>query len=109
MAKQGKVLPARRSRERSADDDSILLRSAETIGRVIGSLQRQLDGARSRLSGFANDVPSNNGHGGLRSGGTATTRKRSAAVQAKPAGKSKTKRAAPARARKTTKGTRKPR
>jgi len=41
MARQGKVLPAR------------LLRSAESIGRVIGSLQRQLDTARSRFGGEA--------------------------------------------------------
>ena len=52
MARYGKVLPARRPRE---EDDSILLRSAETIGRVIGTLQRQLDGARGRLSGFVVD------------------------------------------------------
>ena len=40
MAKQGKVLPARRPRGK----ESLLIRSAESIGRVIGTLQRQLDG-----------------------------------------------------------------
>src|SRR6476620_8066934 len=52
MAKRGK-LAARRQRDKSEDADSILLRSAESIGRVIGSLQRQLDGARNRLSDVA--------------------------------------------------------
>src|SRR4051812_45144666 len=56
MAKQGKVLPARRQRHRSRDEDSILLRSAESLGRVIGSLQRQLDGATVRFSEAADQV-----------------------------------------------------
>jgi hypothetical protein len=43
MAKQGKSLPARRSSP--ALDDSLLIRSAESLGRMIGTLQRQLDGA----------------------------------------------------------------
>src|ERR1700754_3599950 len=51
MTKQKKVLPARRQRDQPQNGDSILLRSAESIGRVIGSLQRQLDNARTRLSG----------------------------------------------------------
>jgi hypothetical protein len=65
MAKRGKVLPARRPRE---EDASILLRSAETIGRVIGTLQRQLDGARGRLSEFAFDDTTlgTNGNGSRR-------------------------------------------
>ena len=62
MARQVKVLPARRPRD---EDDSILLRSAETIGRVIGTLQRQLDGARGRFSEFVLDkeIGSNDGNG----------------------------------------------
>jgi hypothetical protein len=48
MAKQGKVLPARRQRER--EEPSVLLRSAESLGRVIGLLQRQLDGASTRVA-----------------------------------------------------------
>jgi len=55
MAKQGKVLPARRQRNEREDEGAILLRSAESIGRVIGSLQRQLDTARSRFGGEAHD------------------------------------------------------
>jgi hypothetical protein len=49
MTKRKKVLPARKPRDRSRDDDSLLLRSAESLGRVIGALQRQLDGATKRL------------------------------------------------------------
>jgi hypothetical protein len=45
MAKQGKVLPARKPRE----EESLLLRSAESLGRMIGSLQRQLDDASRKL------------------------------------------------------------
>jgi hypothetical protein len=56
MAKHGKTLPARKPRDRSRDDDSILLRSAESLGRVIGSLQRQLDGAKHLLSETADDA-----------------------------------------------------
>jgi hypothetical protein len=55
MPKQGKLLPARRRREGPPDGDSILLRSAESIGRVIGTLQRQLDSARHRLSGMSDE------------------------------------------------------
>lgn len=80
MAKHGKVSPARRPRD---DDDSILLRSAETIGRVIGTLQRQLDGARGRFSEFVLDkgIGSHDGNGSrpkhkiARKKSAATTRK----------------------------------
>lgn len=60
MARQGKTLPARRE---SAFDDSLLIRSAESLGRMIGSLQRQLDAARHATSGAdgSTDV-SGNGH-----------------------------------------------
>jgi hypothetical protein len=50
MAKRRKVLLARTRRDRSRDFDSALLRSAETLGRVIGVLQRQLDSATKRFS-----------------------------------------------------------
>ena len=43
MAKPRRTLPARRKKTK---DDSLLIRSAESVGRVIGSLQRQLDAAR---------------------------------------------------------------
>ena len=46
-----KMIPAHPSRERSRDDESLLLRSAESLGRMIGSLQRQLDVATRHLSG----------------------------------------------------------
>lgn len=53
MAKQGKVLLARRQRERA--EGSVLLQSAESLGRVIGSLQRQLDSATKRFARYSND------------------------------------------------------
>ena len=43
MARQEKTRPARRQ---NATNESLLIRSAESLGRVIGSLQRQLDAAR---------------------------------------------------------------
>ena len=39
------------AKNRSRDDESLLLRSAESLGRMIGSLQRQLDIATGRLAG----------------------------------------------------------
>jgi hypothetical protein len=66
MAKRQKLLAARRS---EAVDDSVLIRSAETLGRMIGSLQRQLDGATKRFTGPADDAAGTvlvrgNGHSG---------------------------------------------
>jgi len=58
MARQQKKLPARR---RNAVDESLLIRSAESLGRVIGSLQRQLDAAR-RLVGPVSVDQRSNGH-----------------------------------------------
>ena len=46
MAKQGKVLQARKSRE----EESLLVRSAESLGRMIGTLQRQLEDATRKVS-----------------------------------------------------------
>ena len=46
-----KVLPARPARDRSREDESLLLRSAQSLGRMIGSLQRQLEIATGRLAG----------------------------------------------------------
>jgi hypothetical protein len=46
-----KALPAHPTRDRTRDDESLLLRSAESLGRMIGSLQRQLDVATGRLTG----------------------------------------------------------
>jgi hypothetical protein len=56
VAKRSKVLRARKPRDRFGDDESLLMRSAESLGRVIGSLQRQLDGAAGRLSATADEV-----------------------------------------------------
>jgi hypothetical protein len=44
-----KTIPAYPPRDRSRDDESLLLRSAESLGRMIGSLQRQLDLATGRI------------------------------------------------------------
>jgi hypothetical protein len=54
MAKRTKMLPARKPRN-SRDDESLLMRSAESLGRMIGTLQRQLDGATKRLAVTADD------------------------------------------------------
>jgi hypothetical protein len=54
MAKRGtKTLPARKP---VSEDDSLLIRSAESLGRVIGSLQRQMQGTSARLSRAADDA-----------------------------------------------------
>ena len=45
-----KVLPASPPRDGSREDESLLLRSAESLGRMIGSLQRQLEVATGRLA-----------------------------------------------------------
>jgi len=45
-----KRLPAQPARDRSRDDESLLLRSAESLGRMIGTLQRQLDIATGRMA-----------------------------------------------------------
>ena len=58
MARQRKSLPARSN---PATDDSLLIRSAESLGRMIGSLQRQLDAAR-RLTLPSADTVRGNGH-----------------------------------------------
>ncbi|HTM02363.1 MAG TPA: hypothetical protein VL173_02580 [Vicinamibacterales bacterium] len=56
MARHGKPLPARKARDRSRDEASVLLRSAESLGRVIGALQRQLNSATKRRASTADDV-----------------------------------------------------
>jgi hypothetical protein len=90
MAKQKKMLPARKQRDGSREDESVLVRSAESLGRMIGSLQRQLDGATKRLSETADDVVEMMPD--IPSGGGKSSRKRAT-------GKKKTK---PATARKRT-------
>ena len=82
MAKRKTVLPTRKERDRSRDDDSLLLRSAESLGRVIGALQRQLDGATRRLAASgANDLAERRRPRAARKG-AATKRKRSTATKA---------------------------
>jgi hypothetical protein len=83
MAKRGRVLPARKQRDRSREDESLLMRSADTVGRMIGTLQRQLDGAGKRISEAADDVmeslpdiPIGGGSGVSRKGGTTGKRKK---------------------------------
>jgi hypothetical protein len=56
MARRRKTIPARTPRDRSGDDDALLFRSAEMLGRVIGALQRQLDDATRRLSSKADSA-----------------------------------------------------
>jgi len=45
-----KKIPAHPSRDRSRAKQSVLLRSAESLGRLIGSLQRQLEIATGRVA-----------------------------------------------------------
>ena len=49
MAKQKKALRVTKPRDRSDVDDSLLLQSAESLGRVIDALRRQLEHATKRL------------------------------------------------------------
>jgi len=51
MARQ---LPGRRQRNEPEDIDSVLVRSAESLGRLIGTLQRQLDSARNQIASLGN-------------------------------------------------------
>ncbi len=52
MAKHGSRLPARKPQKRERrDEESLLIRSAESLGRMIGSLQRQLDVAARKANG----------------------------------------------------------
>ena len=85
MARRNKTLPARKPRDRSRDDDSLLLRSAESLGRVIGALQRQLDGATRRLARgngsmrvSGNDQAARSQRRPVRKAAAATKRKRAA-------------------------------
>jgi hypothetical protein len=111
MAKQGKVLPARRQRD--GDEPSVLLRSAESLGRVIGLLQRQLDTASTRISGKTNGAASRagvDGNDGHRRTPASRSAKGSVAdgvgrvpnrANGSPATKRKSKRAAHSAAKKT--------
>ena len=67
-------------------DESLLIRSAESLGRVIGSLQRQLDAARRLVDPAAVDRR-HNGHAPARQRSDV---KAKAATTTKPAAKSRT-------------------
>ena len=73
MAKQSRKLPARR--KNGNGDDSLLIRSAESLGRMIGALQRQLDAARQLTLGADGADGRGDGH--------APARKRAAKSKAK--------------------------
>lgn len=82
MTKQGKrTLQARRT-ESATDDDSLLVRSAESLGRVIGSLQRQVRRGSKRVNAMAGGalkaLPGMSGSDGGFDGTSAKKRKASA-------------------------------
>ena len=87
MARQGKAIPARKQR----DDESLLLRSAESLGRMIGTLQRQLDGASRSMAPATDDVmsafASGNGVAARASRGTTGKTARATKKRAPQAGK----------------------
>ena len=84
MARQRKTLTARRKR---AVNSSLLIQSAESLGRMIGSLQRQLDAARA-LTVQASGRLRGNGHAAARTRtadqGKTGTRKKVARVKSAP-------------------------
>ena len=101
MAKHKRVLPARKQGDRSRDDESLLIRSAETLGRTIGTLQRQLDGATRRLSetaanvvDYLPDVPLVGGADSRRRGARKKSKKTASSAARKPTAR---KSASPAR------------
>ncbi|MGH9348610.1 MAG: hypothetical protein ACRD26_15225 [Vicinamibacterales bacterium] len=106
MAKrQTKVPRARKTDARARDDDSVLVRSAESLGRVIGSLQRQLQRRSTRAASTGHDasaarpepprIDEPSGGVGHARGGPAAVRK-PRARQTKPAGKPVLARKSPA-------------
>jgi hypothetical protein len=108
---RSKTLPARKP-ERS--DESLLLRSAESLGRMIGTLQRQLDEATRHLSQLGSTPPESQAPPsvqrskpktksvGSRSGGGASAPKRQRATSTSRATASGNGDAAKPRARKAT-------
>src|SRR5687767_6175767 len=55
MAKQARRV-LRTRKEEAPGDDSVLIRSAESLGRVIGSLQKQMQDGSKRVSSLAGDA-----------------------------------------------------
>ena len=91
--------PARPARARSREDESLLLRSAESLGRMIGSLQRQLDIATGRL---ADSKPKLNGIGRKIVTAKSSVKAKSGATTARGGARKKSSAGKPA-ARKTKK------
>jgi hypothetical protein len=90
-----KTVPAYPSRDRSRSDESLLLRSAESLGRVIGSLQRQLEIATGRAAGSKPSATKRKG--AVAKNGKATsgvTRSRGGARKASNASKSTVRKSA---------------
>jgi hypothetical protein len=80
MAKRPKAPPARKPRVAQMEEHSLLLRSAESLGRVIGALQRQLDDASRRLgTGKSNSKRDGVGGGAPTHGRKKKTKKKTAA------------------------------
>ena len=77
MAKRRKAPPAHRPRVAQVEEHSLLLRSAESLGRVIGALQRQLDDASRRLGHHSNGK----GAGRVNGSGAQKARKKKAAAR----------------------------
>ena len=71
--------PAGPARDRSRDDESLLLRSAESLGRMIGMLQRELDIATGRIAGTKKN---GDGKPAQRRTRSAATTKKAAAMRA---------------------------
>ena len=92
-----KVLPARKAASR--DDDSLLTRSAESLGRVIGSLQRQMQDGTKRMSTMAEDARSALPE--LPKLGRLIGKRAPAARKASPRRAAAAKKKSPSRARKT--------
>ena len=104
MARQSKTLPASRQ---DATNDSLLIRSAESLGRVIGSLQRQLDAARHLTGRATDDEFRANGHRPLKQREVALEGKAQRKTKStRAASDRKSKRAAKSALKKTTAGRR---
>ena len=83
MAKQSRKLPARR--KNGNGDDSLLIRSAESLGRMIGALQRQLDAARQLTVGVDGADGREDGHAPARQRAAKSKAKATTAKSAKSA------------------------
>jgi hypothetical protein len=100
MAKRRKALPGRKLRDRSRDDDSVLLRSAESLGRLIGLLQRQLDSATKRLATGEGSPPV---RADSRNGTTRRTRRKATNTTTRKSGRKAATRTSSRTARQTRK------